>query len=225
MGPWVGATEGDLNTESGAISPDREIMPPEYGSDRRRCQPCSRGTVMDLPWAILGPRRPAGWPTDQPSRRCRSDRNMVLGPRRPASPGVAITRKAGRESVTVRDKGSGNASADIRRYPPICGAMEWRVGASGTARINRSVAAAVSTIRALRPIFVHQTRPAIVGHLAGGYCLASQVAGFSHVLRVAVAAPGPAPGPARARPGSDDPGPGRDSPGDQLNAAANMPGS
>ena len=119
MGPWVGATEGDLNTESGAISPDREIMPPEYGSDRRRCQPCSRGTVMDLPWAILGPRRPAGWPTDQPSRRCRSDRNMVLGPRRPASPGVAITRKAGRESVTVRDKGSGNASAisaDMRRY-------------------------------------------------------------------------------------------------------------
>jgi hypothetical protein len=48
MGPWV-VSEGDLNTENGAISPDREIMPPEYGSDRRRCQPCSRGTVMDLP--------------------------------------------------------------------------------------------------------------------------------------------------------------------------------
>ena len=29
----------------------------------------------------------------------------------------------------------------------------------------------------------------------------------------------------RARPGSNDPGPGQDSPGDQLNVAANMPGS
>jgi hypothetical protein len=113
----------------------------------------------------------------------------------------------------------------MARELPLCGATERQVGVSGTARINRSVAAAVlgtvSTIRALRPIFVHQMRPAIVGHPADGYCLASQVAGFSHVFRVAVAATGHA----RAQPGLNDPGPGRDSPGDQLNAAANMPGS
>jgi hypothetical protein len=79
--------------------------------------------------------------------------------------------------------------------------MEWRAGASGTARINRSVASAVlgavSTILALRPVFVHQARPTVVGHPAGGYCLASQVAGFSHVFRVAVAAPRTCAGPAR----------------------------
>jgi hypothetical protein len=62
----------------------------------------------------------------------------------------------------------------------------------------------------------HHNRPP-----AGGYCLASQVAGFSHAFRVAVTAPGHA----RARPGSNDPGPGRDSPAGQLVMLANMPGS
>jgi hypothetical protein len=44
------------------------------------------------------------------------------------------------------------------------------------------VLGAVSTIRALRPVFVHQARPTVAGHPAGGYCLASQAAGFSHVF-------------------------------------------
>jgi hypothetical protein len=109
-------------------------------------------------------------------------------------------------------------AADMR----CCGVVSR---ASGTARINRPAAAAVlgaaATIRALRPVFVHQTRPTMVGRPAGGYCLASQVAGVSHVFRVAVSAAGHT----RARPGSNDPRPGRDSPGDQLNVAANMPGS
>jgi hypothetical protein len=100
-------------------------------------------------------------------------------------------------------------------------APESTWAARGFGTLAAAVLGAVLTIRALRPIFVHRMRPTIVGHPAGGYCLADQVAGFSHVFRVAVAAPGHA----RARPGSNDPGPGRDSPGDQLNVAANMPGS
>jgi hypothetical protein len=50
---------------------------------------------------------------------------------------------------------------------------------------------------------------------------AERSAGFSHAFRVGVTAPGHA----RARPGSNDRGPGRDSPAGQLIMLANMPGS
>ena len=70
-------------------------------------------------------------------------------------------------------------------------------------------------------IFVHQTRPVMIGHPAGGYCLGRQVASFSHACRRAGARPLTCAALARIERSWAGPG----SSADQLNVAANMPGS